>query len=418
MSQSNSVWLPQLAWYGDTELELRFPSSWEIEVCHMRGHDWPVLSEQELRNAFEHPVGSKRIRELARGVKDVAIIFDDMTRPTPVAQIVPYVLAELREAGVTDENIRFIVALGAHGAHNHIDFRKKLGESVAEKYPVYNHNPYENCKFVGTTSWGTPVSVNAEVMSCDLKIGIGCIVPHPFTGFGGGGKIILPGVASIDTIEANHGPLMQRAIESGQRDSIGLGHFDNNIIHLDVNEAARLAGLDIKIDAIVNLRREIAALFVGEVAAVHTEGVRVAREFYATEPVDGADIVIANAYSKANEAGLAIPVGARLIRENGGDLVILANTPEGQVTHYVMRSFGKSIGGRLWQPRSRLPSRVNRLMVFTPHIDRAGADWLAPPEAIIWLKTWDDVLKKLKMAYPGAARVVVIPDATVQYFPS
>jgi len=418
MSQSNSVWLPQLAWYGDTELELRFPSSWEIEVCHMRGHDWPVLSEQELRNAFEHPVGSKRIRELARGVKDVAIIFDDMTRPTPVAQIVPYVLAELREAGVTDENIRFIVALGAHGAHNHIDFRKKLGESVAEKYPVYNHNPYENCKFVGTTSWGTPVSVNAEVMSCDLKIGIGCIVPHPFTGFGGGGKIILPGVASIDTIEANHGPLMQRAIESGQRDSIGLGHFDNNIIHLDVNEAARLAGLDIKMDAIVNLRREIAALFVGEVAAVHTEGVRVAREFYATEPVDGADIVIANAYSKANEAGLAIPVGARLIRENGGDLVILANTPEGQVTHYVMRSFGKSIGGRLWQPRSRLPSRVNRLMVFTPHIDRAGADWLAPPEAIIWLKTWDDVLKKLKMAYPGAARVVVIPDATVQYFPS
>jgi hypothetical protein len=57
-------------------------------------------------------------------------------------------------------------------------------------------------------------------------------------------------------------------------------------------------------------------------------------------------------------------------------------------------------------------------MVFTPHIDRSGADWLAPPESIIWLKTWDDVLKELRMAYPGAAGVAVIPDATVQYFPS
>jgi len=57
-------------------------------------------------------------------------------------------------------------------------------------------------------------------------------------------------------------------------------------------------------------------------------------------------------------------------------------------------------------------------MVFTPHIDRSGADWLAPPEAIIWLKTWDEVLKELKIVYPGVARVAVIPDATVQYFPS
>ena len=418
VSQVTTVRVPQLAWYGDTELELQFPSSWEVNTCYMRGHNSPPLSEKELRDAFQHPLGSQSIRELAQGAKEVAIIFDDMTRPTPVAQIVPYVLEELREAGVADEGIRFIAALGAHGSLNAIDFRKKLGEAVCEKFPIYNHNPYENCTFVGTTSRGTPVSINSEVMSCDLKIAIGCIVPHPFTGFGGGGKIILPGVASMDTIEANHGFLMQKSLETRHESQIGLGLFEDNAIRLDIDEAARIAGLDIKIDAIVNLRREITALFVGEVSAVHTEGVKVAREFYATERIDGADIVIANTYSKANEATLAVPLGARLLAEDGGDLVVIANTPEGQVTHYMMRSFGKKFGGRLWRPPNRFPRGVKRLIVFTPYIDKAGADWIGPPEAIIWVKTWDEVLEQLGTAYPGKARVTVIPDATVQYFPA
>ncbi len=416
--QVQRVRVPQLAWYGDTELELQFPSSWDVHMCHMKGHHRPPLSEREVREVFQYPTGSRPIRELAHGAKEVAIIFDDMTRPTPVARILPQVLEELGEAGAPETGIRFIAALGAHGALNAIDFRKKLGEDVCDRFPIYNHNPYENCTFVGTTSRGTPVSINSEVMSCDFKIGIGCIVPHPLTGFGGGGKIILPGVASIDTIEANHGLLRQKARETKKEAQIGLGLFEDNALRLDIDEAARMAGLDVKIDAIVNLRREIVSLFVGDVTAVHAEGVKVAKEFFATDSLDGVDIVIANAYAKANEATLVAPVGASLLGKDGGDLVIIANTPEGQVTHYIMRSFGKSISGRLWRPWSRLPRGVKRLFVLAPYIDKAGADWLAPPESIIWTRTWDEVMEQLKTAYPDKAKVAVIPDATVQYFPA
>ena len=222
----------------------------------------------------------------------------------------------------------------------------------------------------------------------------------------------------MDTIEANHGLLMQTARESHQDSQIGIGLFDDNVLRLDVDEAATMAGLDIKIDVILNLKRDIAAVFVGEVTAVHAEGVNVAKEFYATERIEGADIVVANAYSKANEALLAVPLGAQLLGEAGGDLVVIANTPEGQVTHYIMRSFGKKIGGRLWRPRSRLPRGVKRLIVLSPYIDKAGADWLGPPECIIWAKTWDEVLDELKAAHGGESRVAVIPDATVQYFPA
>jgi nickel-dependent lactate racemase len=37
-------------------------------------------------------------------------------------------------------------------------------------------------------------------MSYPLKIAIGCILPHPQCGYGGGAKIILPGVAGMRSI--------------------------------------------------------------------------------------------------------------------------------------------------------------------------------------------------------------------------
>jgi nickel-dependent lactate racemase len=346
----------------------------------------------------------------------VAIVFDDMSRPTDVAQLVPYVLEELKAGGVKEEGIRFIAALGAHGALTAADFRKKLGEEVVARFPVYNHNPYENCSYVGTTSRGTPVSLNSDFVSCDLKIGIGSVVPHVLIGFGGGGKIVLPGISAMDTIEANHSYSRTRSLTASEEDDIGMGKFDHNPLRFDVEEATRLSGLDIKIDAIVNLKRETVALFVGEPIAEHRESVKFAREHYATRYEGKADIVIANAYSKINEAFISIAVGAPLLREDGGVLVVVSNNPWGEVPHYLLRSFGKGIGGRLWRPPS-LPANVKRLFLFMPQMDRTSADWMAPAGSITWLRTWEETVAELEREYPGHPRVAVIPDATIQYFP-
>ena len=64
---------------------------------------------------------------------------------------------------------------------------------------------FHNAHSSGTTqTYNTKIFINEEVMKCDFKIAIGMVVPHPASGFGGGGKIIMPGVASFDTIEHNH----------------------------------------------------------------------------------------------------------------------------------------------------------------------------------------------------------------------
>ncbi|MFQ5821842.1 MAG: lactate racemase domain-containing protein [Candidatus Heimdallarchaeota archaeon] len=403
--------LPQLCWYEKTDLELTFPDSWNVVFRRMKGHDNPKIAQDEIRTALSNPIGTAPISELAKGKKKIVIIFDDMTRPTRVSEIVPFVLEELQVAGIQDSQIRFICALGAHGVLTLEAFQKKLGRDIPARFPVYNHNVYDNCVSVGTTSQGTPVAINKEVMACDLKIAIGSIVPHVFTGFGGGSKIILPGVASIDTIVANH----RQAARGGQMLSIMGSEPKDNPMMADMEEAAKLAGLDIKIDALMNTWGECTHLFVGDPIAEYYAGVKVAKEVYATEMVKDADIVIANSYAKANEGSVAMSNGVRSLKEEGGDMVIIANAPDGQVTHYVYGSFGKESLGKLAVPRKSNPRRVNNMIIYTKNIDIASGSWYAPPENITWAKTWDDVLKKLD-SQQKEPKVAVYPDLTIQYF--
>jgi len=215
--------IPQLLWYDNSEMELDFPPSWSISFRPMKGGGRRKLIHQEIEKSFQKPISSKPIRELAKGKREVVILFDDLARPTPVFEVLPWVLRELEGAGISDQQIRLIAALGAHGALTANDFRKKLGEEVLDRFPVYNHCPFLNCKEIGKTSYGTKVEVNSEVMNCDLKIAIGQVVPHPIFGLSGGSKIIMPGVSSYQSVRAHHGRA-PAARQQGGRTRTDPGH--------------------------------------------------------------------------------------------------------------------------------------------------------------------------------------------------
>ncbi len=410
MTDSRTVRLSQMAWYGDSTIEIDFPDSWDVTVCQPHGHAASALDDAALRTAFAHPIGTKTIHELARGKKEVVILFDDLTRATPVHTLLPYILEELAQAGIKDEHIRLIAAVGAHGAMNGVCLRKKLGEEPMERFLIYNHNLYEFCTPLGSTSHGVPVVVNSEVMRCDLKIGIGSIVPHPLAGFGGGSKIILPGVASAETISVNHNKL-------GSSPTVDVGKYERNIVRADMDEAARMAGLDVKVDAILNLKREIAALYVGDVVEAHREGVQLAKRHYAADFVGDCDVVIANCYFKSNEVTLAPRVAYPFLKSSGGDMVLIAITPEGQMTHYLGRTFGHNMGGRTWFERAALPKNTRRLTIMSPYPDKVGADWTGPYDKVTRARSWKEVRAMLEKTYGKKAKVAVIPDATSQYFP-
>jgi nickel-dependent lactate racemase len=405
-----AISLPQLAWHGRKDLKIEFPESWDVTVCNMAGHDRRRLTAAGMKKAIASPIGIPPLHEYARGRQRVVIIFDDMSRVTHVSEIVPHVLDELAAAGVGDSQVRFIAANGCHGAMTRLDFAKKLGEDVLKRFPVYNHCPFDNCVRAGKTSRGTELFINAEVMACDLKIGIGSIVPHIMAGFGGGGKIVLPGVASYQTILALHSPE-----GAGVNSTVtGMGVIRDNPRRRDVDEAAGIVGLDMKIDAVVNARGENVAVFAGSPRPAYAAALEEARRHYLTAPARDCDIVIANTFAKANEAISGLLVAFPSVRRQGGDIVLIANAPEGQMTHYLVGPFGEGIGGRL-RLKMKPPENVKRLFIFTEYPELASRGYLEESDRISFLYDWNEVMETLESRHGGGTRVAVYPSADIQY---
>ncbi len=404
------VTLPQLLWYGNTTLEIEMPDDWDIEMCPMRGANRRTLKGNEIEAAINRPIGCAPLRQLAKGKKKAVIIFDDMTRPTRTYDLAPTVIRELMAAGIDEADISFVCALGTHGALTQNDFRKKLGAEIPQRFRVYNHNCYENCVEVGSTSRGTRLSVNREVMEADIKVAIGCVTAHAQVGFSGGGKIILPGVAHIDSVTHYHGDVQAQAPET-----TGPGNFDQNVMRFDIEEAGRMAGLDFKVDVVVNDRGATTALFAGDFLAAHAQAVELAKDTCATEPrPKDKHLVIANAFAKPNEMAIALLAGALALDNFSGTVVIIANAPEGQVIHYLLGRFGQTYGGRQY-PAGTIPPGIE-VIIQAPHMDKTFADWFSNPEAVSWTRDWDDTMHLLRQKLGPGTRAAVVPSATMQYY--
>lgn len=420
MTKVNVNQLPQ---QGVKNLELEFPNNWDIHVANMNGHDRRPLTIDEVHASLQKPLGTKTLQELAKGKNEVAIIFDDYARGSKWGDIATLVLEDLAAAGIPDENIRFICGLGAHGTSNRTDMVRKLNEDIVSRYLVVNHNAFINCKEVGTTkNWGTKIEANGELMECDLKIALGVTCPHPIAGFGGGTKAILPGVVSYQTIVENHAnsfkaafAAMKESQEKGTPPTIGMAVYgDSHPVVDDSDEAAEMVGLDFVINTLVNSRGEHVSLYAGHYHEVHMAAIKEGKSHYLTPYIQNADIVIANAFYKANENLIALFATPNSLKREGGDLVLINNCPEGQVPHYYAGEWGKFSRGVGATP-SQLAPFVDHCILYNEY-KYPGSFWpMEPKEKISQMDKWADVITMLKKLHGDNAKVVVYPNATIQY---
>ena len=154
----------------------------------------PKDLEREILRSIEHPIGTSRLSELASNAKRVAVLVDDMTRPTPVSLILPVILDELSKRGLRDEQVTIVVALGSHRPMRDEEIRRKVGNDVAKRYRVINSrfDDIDHLRYIGTSEDEVPIYIDEEVAGADFKIGIGSIVPHGAVGWSGGGKLSTP----------------------------------------------------------------------------------------------------------------------------------------------------------------------------------------------------------------------------------
>jgi hypothetical protein len=204
LSGNNNVTIRTHEHFGDIEEQLAFPSTWELDVQHMAGHGRAGLNSGQIRERLSQPIDTPPLNEIAAGKRTAVITFDDLTRPTPIADVLRLLVEELRTAGLEDENIVFLTSYGTHRPLTHAEARAKLGDWVVDNFVWLNHNIWENVVEVGVTSHGNKIKVNYHFNQADIRVTVSGIKAHGTAGYGGGGKAVLPGVAWVESIDFFH----------------------------------------------------------------------------------------------------------------------------------------------------------------------------------------------------------------------
>ena len=194
-----------------------------------------ALPEAELvREALEHPIGSEKLCELAKGKKKITIVTSDHTRPVPSKITLPILLAELRK-GNPEAEITILIATGLHRETTQAEQRQMFGDKIVDEERIVVNNAFrkEDFDFVCKLPSDAELWVNREALTCDLLITEGFIEPHFFAGFSGGRKSILPGICNAATVNENH------SYKAVSNPHAAAGVLEGNPIHEDMLCAAK-----------------------------------------------------------------------------------------------------------------------------------------------------------------------------------
>lgn len=294
-------------------------------------------ADKLIRRAFENPVASAPISELARGSARALIIADDYTRKTPVRAILHSLLPELNKAGIRSESISILIALGTHRPMTNGEIRAKFGD-IRRSCEIRNHEwqNEEQLADYGVTEQGTPIRVNRAVDEADFIIGIGQIVPHRIAGFSGGGKIIQPGICGAETTAETH---WRSAMYPG---SEILGIADNPI-RLEIEWVAERVGLSAIANAVCDAEGQVINVFLGHPVAAHRAGAELSKEVYGFEIPEPADILVIDSYPMDMELwqGAKALYAGELAVKKGGVSILVSPCPEGvSRTHHLILQEG------------------------------------------------------------------------------
>ena len=250
--------------------------------------DLPELDDLEaaIQKALTNPIQSGRLSESLKKGDKILIIVEDITRPSPVETMIQPVLEELNKAGVGDQDVTFIYAPGLH-KHTFIDIEKKFGDEILDRFRVIDHDSYDPSQsvFLGFTSAGTPIWVNKAVTENDYIIGIGGVKPNFTPGFGGGCKIIMPGISSCETIQVTHAD--NHASDEPIQCAIPFGP-----IRKDIDEIGKKAGLRFVLNVVFNRRKKVAHVLAGEPVQVYREAMEMLMPVWSIGPKRLADVAV------------------------------------------------------------------------------------------------------------------------------
>ncbi|AGL03000.1 nickel-dependent lactate racemase [Desulfoscipio gibsoniae] len=320
--------------YGRGDLCLELPDDHVravVKPCFPLVSDPGSLIEAALRNPIASPGLAGVIKN--KRPERVVIVVNDHTRPTPYHYLLPPLLKDLTEAGVDQSTVTFLVATGAHRSNTNDEHNDSLGAAV-QGYKVINHDCRGKLARLGMLSNGCMLEVNPLVAGADLVILTGLVAPHELAGFSGGRKSILPGVAGIEAVTANHALL--------SAGGIGAGKLDGNPVHRIMMEALKAVRPDFIINVVADSEQRPVHVVAGDPEKAWMAGVELCRKAVKVGGEKLSKIGLASAGGHPRDINLYQSIksmrNASKLISSGGTLVICAECPQG-VGHRVLENW-------------------------------------------------------------------------------
>lgn len=305
--------------YGEEIIEFSLPEKWRVVT---RGEPRPFQAVKneidEVRRALKNPISAERLSNLAKGRKNAVIITYDYTRPDNVPKyVVPVILEELNAAGLKDEQITLVMGGGSHVLPNDKQIELFYGKELLNRLKVVVHNPDDNLIFVGVTPFNTPIFVNNVVMEFDLKIAVGWIYPHVKAGYGAGAKTIFPGVMGRESIAIHHA---KHTMHPKSRPGI----LNGNPFREDIEEAAKLVGVDYIVDVVMSAEKKLVRCVAGDLQEAFREGCTYYDKIFCVDVPQMVDIVLTSGYpvdTHLYQSFKGVVVAAEPIVKDGGTVI-------------------------------------------------------------------------------------------------
>jgi nickel-dependent lactate racemase len=337
--------------FDGRDREIAVPATWRL-LGEIDPVPTPAVGSvgDALRAALEAPIGVAAFGAGALAGKRIVLAVDDISRPTPTHVFFADLVAWLVERGAKREDMLVLFALGIHRDMTEAEVRRKCGPGL-EGIRWANHDARSDAMnaALGTTSRGTWVALDRRLLEADLIVCVGAIEPHLLLGFGGGLKMILPGLAHQRTIAENH----MQGVTPETFNYVGVAESP---MRLDLEEAAGMLKKEIfLVNAVLNEHVEIARFVAGDSVRAHREGLLAVRAMSAQKVAVPADVVVVvsdpmnadlrqgmkcvgNAEPSVKEGGVIL--GLLACKGGIGDLAV----PPRSLPHGLLRSILRLLG--------------------------------------------------------------------------
>lgn len=310
--------------FGKTNVKINIPDKNLIGVLHANEVEIGLTGADEVKRAMENPIASKRLKDIVKPGEKVAIVTSDITRPMPSSIVLPIVVDELNDAGINDDDIIIVLALGSHRRHTEDEKKYLVGEGIYARIRCVDSNE-SGFIHLGVTDNGTPVEICSDVVNADRRICLGNIEYHYFAGYSGGAKAIMPGVSTRAAIQANHSRMVEEKAHAG--------NIDTNPVRQDIDSVIRFIPIDFIVNVVLDEEKNIIKAVAGHYIDAHREGCRFLDGFYKIRIKERADIVITTPGGFPKDINLyqaqkALDNAKHAVK-NGGIIIFLASCKEG-----------------------------------------------------------------------------------------